>query len=450
MKKINLLSLICLATCAGKSAEFTDLTPIPSPLAPEAASVLLTPAYVNQLAEEMRTNHPALLAADSRTNAAAASLAAVRTWDDPMLKLGGMAADQEMRAEDGDILYGVEQKLPLWGKPGLARRVARAELSVEMANADYQFQILKSELAKIAFRTALAEQIVAIGEQDLTWLQTMADTTEAKYQSGQATLVESLQVQNERAKRTTQLQTDRENLMHDRVSLNRLLNRELQSPWPALKLPAAAGPVFYNEKLIQFATKYEPKLRMMREQINQAQATVDSTRRSRASDVSAGFLGRNYSGNGDFRQAEFMLSFSLPFFNAKKYRADIRRDEARLKTTELEASDYELSVREEVHHLTVKIDAARREALVYRDEIIPRSESALNSARAGWESGRGMFRDVLDARRMLLEGRLMYARAVSEQYQMLSDLVLCCGLGDLEALQMIGAQPQTENGGIKP
>jgi hypothetical protein len=40
----------------------------------------------------------------------------------------------------------------------------------------------------------------------------------------------------------------------------------------------------------------------------------------------------------------------------------------------------------------------------------------------------------------LLDAQLMFARAVSEQYQMLSELVLCCGLGDLEALQMIGAQ----------
>ena len=107
---------------------------------------------MNQLAEEMRTNHPALLAADSRTNAAAAGLAAVRTWEDPMIQVGGMAAEETMRAEDGDILYGVEQKLPLFGKPAAARRVARAELGVEMANADYQFQILKSELAKVAFR----------------------------------------------------------------------------------------------------------------------------------------------------------------------------------------------------------------------------------------------------------------------------------------------------------
>ena len=48
-----------------------------------------------------------------------------------------------------------------------------------------------------------------------------------------------------------------------------------------------------------------------------------------------------------------------------------------------------------------------------------------------------MLRDVLEARRMVLEGRTMQARAVAEQYQMMADLVLCCGLGDLESLQML-------------
>ena len=132
----------------------------------------------------------------------------------------------------------------------------------------------------------------------------------------------------------------------------------------------------------------------------------------------------------------------LRWVNAGKYRSEVRRDEAKLKAAELDLVDYELSVREEVHQLTVKIDAARREAVLYRDQIIPRSQSALDSARSGWEANRSTFRDVLDARRMLLEGRLMQARAISEQYQMLSELVLCCGLGDLEALSMIGAQPE--------
>ncbi len=192
--------------------------------------------------------------------------------------------------------------------------------------------------------------------------------------------------------------------------------------------------------------KYEPKIEMMRRQIKQAEAAVASTRRQRLPDISAGLEARNYTGDGSFRQGILLFSMNVPWVNTSKYRSEIQRDEAKLKAAELDLADYQLSVREEVHQLTVKIDAARREALLYRDQIIPRSQSALDSAHSGWTSNRGTFRDVLDARRMLLEGRLMYARAVAEQYQMLSELVLCCGLGDMEALQMIGAQPETAPG----
>jgi len=438
MKKMILLSLLVLAArvcLAGDGA---------------TNALVLTPELVNQFAEEMRTNHPALAAAAARTNAAAAGLAAVRTWEDPMFRFGGMAAEEMMRAEDGDILYGAEQKLPLWGKPALARRVARAELGVESARADYQFQILRSDFAKAAFRTALAERIVAIGEQDLAFVQMTSEATDSRYRSGAATQVEVLQVQNERSKRATQLQSDRDKLAHERVTLNRFLNRDLQSPWPTLQLPPVASPVIYNERLVDFATKYEPKLRMMRELIKQSEATVEATRRARLPDVSVGAVSRNYSGNSEWRQAEFMLSFNLPLFNRSQYRAEIRRDEAKLKASEADVADYSLSVREEIHNLTVKIDAARREAVVYRDEILPRSETAIESARAAWETGRGMLRDVLDTRRMLVEARLMFARAVAEQYQMLSELVLCCGLGDLEALQMLENDSQTKPGETKP
>jgi len=38
-------------------------------------------------------------------------------------------------------------------------------------------------------------------------------------------------------------------------------------------------------------------------------------------------------------------------------------------------------------------------------------------------------RDVLDARRMLLESELMSARATAEQHQMLAEMLLWTGLG---------------------
>jgi outer membrane protein TolC len=188
--------------------------------------------------------------------------------------------------------------------------------------------------------------------------------------------------------------------------------------------------------------KNEPKLKLLREQIKQTEATVDLTRRQRMPEVSVGLEGRNYTGDASFRQGMLVFSMNLPWANGGKYRNEIRRDEAKLKAAEYDLGDYELSVRQDVHHLTVKIDAARREALLYRNEIIPRSESALESARSGWESNRAGFRDVLDARRMWLEGRVMHARAVAQQYELLSELVLCCGLGNLESLDMIDALPR--------
>lgn len=407
---------------------------------------LITPAFISQLAEEMRAKHPALQAAYARTNAAGFSIATVRTWDDPMLRGGVMAAEKNMRADDGDLIYGIEQKLPLFGKPHLARNLARAELTVETAGADYQFQALRSDLAKALFRTALAETVVAVGEQDLGWLDTVVQTAEGKYQSGQDRLMYLLQLQNERSKRTTQLETDRQKLTHEQATLNRFLNRDLQASWPTLRLPEVGPKIVYSDALVGFAIKYEPKLQMMQRQIETARAAVAVTQRERLPDVSLGAQSRNYSGNGNFRQAEFMVSFNLPLFNAAKYRAAIKRDEARLKAAEFDAADYTQSLREEVHGLTVKIDAARRESLSYHNQIIPRSEQALASAQAMWESGEGAVRDLLDARRMLLEARLMHARAVAEQYEMLSDLVLCCGLGDFEALQMLETQTESTKG----
>ena len=417
-----------------------------------APPLQITPVLVNQLAEELRTNSPALSAARARTNAAARAIAAVRTWDDPMAKAGYMFSDdpEMMRTTQGDVLYGVEQKLPLWGKPGAMRRMARAEFNLEVAGGDLKFQLLRVELAKAVLRAALASETIAIGEQDLAWTEKMQAAADTRYRSGSGPLTEVLRLQNELARRADQLTTARAQLRQEEVALNRLLNRAADSPWPKLELPTVAGPVAYSERLLKLARDYEPRLRKMREEVRVAEAAVDKTRRERHPEVSLGAETRNNSSNGDWKQTELMVSFSLPFFNRSRYRADIARDEARRKAAEFDVADMELSLREEVHGLAVKIDAARREALLYRNEILPRSEQALAASQSAWQGGAGMFLDVLEARRLLLEARLMAARAVTEQWQMLSELVLCCGLADLESLQMIGATPEAQTGDLKP
>src|SRR5205809_3446493 len=126
-------------------------------------AVVITPEYISRLVAEARTNNPSLRAADSRVNSASLNAQAVRTWEDPVARAGGMVAREELRASDGDLVYGVEQKLPLFGKPAAARRVALAGLAAETASGVYQVQLLKRDLAKAAYRTGLADEVVLLG-----------------------------------------------------------------------------------------------------------------------------------------------------------------------------------------------------------------------------------------------------------------------------------------------
>jgi len=406
-------------------------------------AVVISTAFINRLVAEARTNNPSLKAADSRVRSAALNAEAVRTWEDPMAMFGGSVYSSRGfdPSEDGNLAYGVEQKLPLWGRPKLARRVAQAETSMRAAEVDYRARQLRSEITKALVLTALAERVVEIGEQDVAWLQVTEKATDNKYRAGQDIVADTLQIQNEVAKRNDTLRTDRLRLAHERFTLNRLLNRDVSSTWPSLKLPPVAPAIPLSARLLSLALLNEPKLKVLEQEIKQAAASAELTRKTRLPDVSLGVEGRQYSGDGEFRSGMFTIRFSLPFANRDKYRKDYERDKERQKSAEQEREDQVLMVREELHHLAVGIEAMRREALLHTDEITTRAMQALTSRLSEWEAGRGAFRDVLDARRMLLESELMSARAAAEEHQMLADMLLWTGLENLEALTALANEP---------
>lgn len=412
-------------------------------------AIPLTTTYINRLMEELRTNHPAVRAAVARAQAANRNTNSVRVWEDPTFLFGGSVySGKGMNpGEEGNLVYGIEQKLPLFGKAQAAQQLARTEAETEDARVTSQFQTLRRNLAEALFQLAGDDRALEIAARDLVWLDAMVATAEARLRSGGGNQVEVLRLLNDRAKRTDQLRTDSLRRDHSRLAINRLLNRELHSPLPQFNLPPVAGAVPYDSRLVDLAVANDPRLRVANREVRQAEARVTAARRSRLPDVGVGIDGRQYSGDGGFRQGTFMVNFSLPWFNEGRYRSDIARDRDRLHAAEFDAVDYQMSVREEVHHLTVNIDAARREALLYRDEIKPRSEQALASAHANWVAGPGMFNDVMEARRMLLESQSMYVSAVARQYQLMSELVLCCGLGDVEALESVGAR--IESGSVE-
>jgi outer membrane protein TolC len=334
-------------------------------------------------------------------------------------------------------MYGAEQMLPVFGKEKAARQAARAEIPVGEAELEDKFQTLRKALAETLFKAVLADEVLVLSQQDLLWLETLTTAVEQRYAVGDASQVDVLRMQNERSSRAEKIRSEENNRATAYATVNRLLNRNVISAWPRMELPEVFQPVPLTARLLDLATRFEPRLAMMKKQREQAEAMVNLSRKEARPDLSAALENRQYSRTGDERSTTFALKLTVPLFNRGKYRAAVRRDEARVEQIDYEIEDYTYQVRTEIHHLVARIDNARREALLYRDEIIPRSEQALRSAETGWQASRTAFRDVLDSRRMLLEARTMYFKAVAEQYMALVELVTCCGISDIESLEII-------------
>jgi len=391
-------------------------------------TVVISPQFIDALAEEARTNHPALRAADARADAALWNAAAVRSWDDPTAKFGVMGAEREKRADDGDLVYGVDQKLPLFGKPRAARAVAQAEATVQRREADFRALQLRRDVSLQLFKEALAERFVALGRDDLATLETLVATTEEKFRNGVATQFEVLQTQNERARRTTRLRSEESLLRAERASLNRLLNRPQDFAWPALLLPAVVSNVPPLALLIEHATQMAPQLDVMRASLRQAESSVALARRQRLPDFSVGLEGRQYADTGEFREGLVVFGLSIPWGNRARYAADIKRELRKADAARLDLADMQLAMRDDVTRHVTLIENTRREAELYRGDIVPRSEQAVTVTRESWLNGRGTLRDVLDARRALLDAQVAEARALAEHHSFIAELSLHCGI----------------------
>lgn len=434
----------------------------PGGLVSTNAPVAITAAYVAELSSAMRTNNPAVRAAVARKQSAEFNAASTRTWEDPMFKFGGVVGNtrsekislESMGASggthqsffldmgfdarsEGDLIYGIDQKLPLFGKAKRQAASALAEADALETRADALFQELRKKAAQLIFAIGLLDRLVVLGREEAGWLGQQLEWAQTRFRGGQGGVNEVTRLQNELDRLMERVRVEQQRGDQLRAELNRRSGVAVDRPFPLLVLPDLWPPLRDHGRLMALALKNDPRIRVSNAEKEAARVKVEATRRSRLPDVALGIEGRQFSGDGSFREGMFTASMSIPWFNGKRYHADIARERSSHEAADIEVTESELEVQAEVAALVRGIDAARREVLLQRDRIIPRSEQALEALRTGWISGNAMLADLLEARRLLLEARRSEARGISEQWTLLSELALCCGVGDLEALEMI-------------
>jgi len=385
-------------------------------------SRLLNDGLLSELRSEAARAHPSAVAGKYKAQAAAHEVRAVRLWNDPMLGVGFMGADEMMRMDDGDVMVGFEQALPKPGMFAAERAKMEAMRRAEIANSGNAALTAGAEAARAAIELALADESITLQQAQIDWMTAMVENARQMAADPMGSSTDALRMETELAKEQQMLDAARRSREGYARMLNITLGRPLDSPWPVLKLPAAPPPVPVAKAEVARIPHANPKVRSMKEMVSAANADVRIADRERLPEVAVGVDTQLYSDTGDIKSTTFGLKLSLPWFNDSSYQAKI--DAA--KSRELAAASDVETMRREIAGMVMMAATeaanAAAQARAFSGEIHAKAIKATQTTEAAWISSKAPLTDLLDSARTLYAIRLEQRRMIAMQLAALEQL----------------------------
>jgi outer membrane protein TolC len=385
-------------------------------------SRLLNDGLLSELRSEAARAHPSAVAGKYKAQAAAHEVRGVRLWNDPMVGVGFMGAEQMMRMDDGDIMIGFEQALPKPGMFAAERSKMEAMHRAEIENSGSAALAVGSQAAKAAIELALVDESITLQQAQIDWMSAMVENARQMAADPMGSSTDALRMETELAKEKQMLDAARRSREGYAKLLNITLGRPLDSPWPVLKLPAAAPPVPIAKAEIARIPHANPKVRSMNEMVSAANADTRIADRERLPEIAVGVDAQLYSDTGDIRSTTVGVKISLPWFNDSSYQAKI--DAA--KSRELAAASDVETMRREIAGMVMMAATeaanAAAQARAYSGEIHEKALKAKQTTEAAWISSKAPLTDLLDSARTLYAIRLQQRRMIAMQLAALEAL----------------------------
>ncbi len=395
--------------------KFSVLWTILGLLSLSRADAPISPQLIAQLVNEAAQHHPAVAAAQARTEAAQAAIQAVRLWSDPQLGLGLNLARRSMRQNDGDLRLGLEQMLPQPQLYAAEQRQADASLATEQAKAQQITNELGLSIAHGVVELALADEVIRLQAENLSWLQTIVSAAAERAKNPGATAAETLRLESELALRTQALTNARNQRSQMARALNLLLGRPATAAWSALLLPVQTPLPQTLDALQKQMQQTNPQLAGLRHQSTGAKAETDMAVAKQRPVLSLAVETDTYSG-GKVVDTMIGLKVNLPWLNRSAYAADVSRSQQLQAASEKDLAAAQLTLTTQLTSLLTELENQRQAVQAYTTAVIPKSQQALETIQNAWVSSQATLLEVLDAQRTLLESRqeAIRARAAAE------------------------------------
>jgi outer membrane protein TolC len=393
-------SVVPITTSGAESGAATSTA---SPAASIATSI--TTSIATQPADELRLEdverevlaaNPALGRAATLVAAQRAHVPQVGVLPDPTVTISWMGDPVPFKVQDNDPSsyrgLSVMQMLPLGGKRGLQREVARRDVAVEEVSQTAAQRNLVTE-ARVAFFDycyyGLALEITARNHRRLSQL---AEITESRYRVGKAMQQDVLRARLEISlllQRTAALQQQQ---LTSAARLNTLMGRAPGGHLAAATEPAPSvlptietlGPVAEANDLM-----LAREVRMG----DRENAALALSRKDAIPDLSVGYLYQQRTGLPDMHGMQFTVN--LPAFHRERLHQEVAEAELRVRASKQGQQARRLELSFDLQQSYAAARTAKQMLDLYDQAILPQAELARDSAQASYTVGNVDFLTVL-------------------------------------------------------
>lgn len=373
----------------------------------------------------MRRN-PSLGSMRAASEAMEARAVVAGAWEDPRIE--GMVAPRSLGSSEVDPGWSVElsQMVPLFGQRAAMGRAGRA-----MARAMREdYRTMRLEMLRMTrelyFQLFLAARSIEVNREVAGLLEQFRRVALQKYASGTVGQQDALQADVEAAMLDHQLVAASRTRREVQARLRALLHDETDRPFPD---PPRELPHIMHElgdTTFVAAAANRPELRGREAAIEARRAEITAAARMRLPEL---MLVARHDRAMDMPEWRTMVGagITLPLWFGKTG-AGIRAARAELRRAEQERLAESDSIRAQIEIARARVRETNHELEIIETRVVPATERALASVRAGYESNRSDFLALLTAERDLARARLDRYQSIAMVHMALADLERAVGL----------------------
>ena len=370
------------------------------------------PLRLSDVYQTARAQNPRLAAARELVGARRALEAGAGLPPDPQVRVGAMNLSLPSLSADMPTSMApaleVMQMLPI-GKLGVSKRIAQQSTAIARADADEAWWEVRAEAAMAFYEVYRADRELAIMRETLKLMQDFRKVAQAMYAAGQGRQADVLRAGVEVARMQAEIKRMEAMRVGAGGRLNATLNEPADASLGAPQLPELPRQIPTVDTLRGWAEAARPMLARGRSEIEQASARLQLARKEIIPDVSIGVqygqrravaatmdpaLPPEY---GTERMGSVMLGFSIPLFAGKRQLKMREEAEAMRQMATADLTRMRALVDAKLIELTAALERNRSLMELYRTDVLPQAQAAVQSAFSSYRVGQVDFMTLVDA-----------------------------------------------------